>query len=60
MGEEIFLKEGQVVCLGVRELGVKTVGLGSHIREALFPNQIGQVNIHDSSTMIAWAERDGA
>ena len=41
VGEETFFKEGLVVCLGVRELGVKTVGLGSHIREALFPNQIG-------------------
>jgi len=60
VGEEIFLKEGQVACLGTRELGVKMAGLGSHDREVWFTNQMGQVNIHDSSMIIAWAEREGA
>jgi len=48
------------VCLGMRELGVKTAGLGLHDREVQFPNQMSQVNIHNGSTMIAWAERERA
>jgi len=60
VGEEIFLKEGQVACLGMRELGAKMVGLGLHNGEVWFPNQVGQVSIHNSSTMIAWTKREGA
>jgi len=60
MGEKIFLKEQQVVHLGMRELGIKMAGLGSHDREAWFPNQDGQVNVQDGSAVIAWAEREGA
>jgi len=58
VGEEIFLEERQVACLGMWELGVVTVGLGLHNREVWFSNQMSQVNVHDGSTMIAWAERE--
>jgi len=38
VGEEIFLQEGQVACLGMRELCIKIAGFGLHDREAWFPN----------------------
>jgi len=60
VGEEIFLKEGQVAYLGMRELGVKLGGFGLHDSEAWFPNQMSLANIHNGNTMITWAEREGA
>jgi len=53
VGKKIFLKEEQVASLGMRELGVKTAGLGLHNREAQFPNLVGQLNIHNNSMVIA-------
>jgi len=60
MGEKVFLKEQQVVYLGMRELGIKMAGLGLHDREAWFPNQMSLANIHNGSTMITWAKGEGA
>jgi len=58
VGEEVLLNERQVLLLGIGQLGVRVVGIGLHNRMAGFPNQEGQVNVQDGSTVIAWAQRE--
>jgi len=56
-GEEILIKERQVVLLGSGQLGIEMAGLGLHNREVRFADQECQVNIQNGSAVTAWAQQ---